>query len=107
MAGPRLLMIDELSLGLAPKLVGELGRALLAVNRSGLAILLVEQDVATALRLAHYGFVLDTGRIVLAQPASELARNPTIQEAYLGTAAAGAAVHADRSAEPQTQGEIA
>jgi branched-chain amino acid transport system ATP-binding protein len=87
MAKPRLLMIDELSLGLAPKLVGELGLALAAINRAGLSILLVEQDVATALRLAHYGFVLDTGRIVLAEPTAMLARNATVQEAYLGVAA--------------------
>ena len=87
MAKPRLLMIDELSLGVAPKLVGELGLALAAINRAGLSILLVEQDVATALRLAHYGFVLDTGRIVLAEPTAMLARNATVQEAYLGVAA--------------------
>jgi branched-chain amino acid transport system ATP-binding protein len=107
MAHPQLLLIDELSLGLAPKLVGELGRALLAVNRAGLAILLVEQDVATALRLAHYGFVLDTGRIVLSAPASALSSNTTIQEAYLGKAAVGSPAYVERPAEPQTQGEIA
>src|SRR6201996_3709776 len=64
MANPLLLMIDELSLGLSPKLVGELSKALVEINRAGLSILLVEQDVATALRLATTGFVLDTGRIV-------------------------------------------
>ena len=83
-------MIDELSLGLAPKLVGELGQALLAINRTGLSVLLVEQDVATALRLAQHGFVLDTGRIVLADPTALLAKNPMVQEAYLGRAAADA-----------------
>jgi branched-chain amino acid transport system ATP-binding protein len=90
MAKPELLMIDELSLGLAPKLVSELALALIAINRTGLSILLVEQDVATALRLAHYGFVIDTGRIVLAQPANLLADNPTVREAYLGNAPAEA-----------------
>ncbi len=90
MAKPELLMIDELSLGLAPKLVSELALALVAINRTGLSILLVEQDVATALRLAHYGFVIDTGRIVLAQPAKMLADNPTVREAYLGNAPAEA-----------------
>jgi branched-chain amino acid transport system ATP-binding protein len=88
MARPELLMVDELSLGLSPKLVAELGEALQTINRSGLSILLVEQDVATALRLADYGFVLDTGRIVLSGPASDLADNELVQKAYLGTLAA-------------------
>jgi branched-chain amino acid transport system ATP-binding protein len=88
MANPQLLMIDELSLGLSPKLVGELSKALLEINRAGQSILLVEQDVATALRLATTGFVLDTGRIVLAGPTTELAVDPTIRQAYLGVAAA-------------------
>jgi branched-chain amino acid transport system ATP-binding protein len=88
MANPLLLMIDELSLGLSPKLVGELSKALLEINRSGLSILLVEQDVATALRLASTGFVLDTGHIVLAGPTAELAVNPDVRQAYLGIAAA-------------------
>jgi branched-chain amino acid transport system ATP-binding protein len=90
MAGPQLLLIDELSLGLAPKLVGELGQALLAINRAGLSVLLVEQDVATALRLADYGFVLDTGHIVLADPTALLSKNPMVQEAYLGRASVDA-----------------
>jgi len=88
MANPTLLMIDELSLGLSPKLVGELGTALIDINRAGLSILLVEQDVATALRLASTGFVLDTGRIVLSGPTTELAVNPNVREAYLGVTAA-------------------
>ena len=88
MANPTLLMIDELSLGLSPKLVGELSKALIEINRGGLSILLVEQDVATALRLASTGFVLDTGRMVLSGPTAELAVNPTVREAYLGVAAA-------------------
>jgi branched-chain amino acid transport system ATP-binding protein len=88
MANPLLLMIDELSLGLSPKLVGELGKALIEINRAGLSILLVEQDVATALRLAATGFVLDTGRIVLAGLTAELAVNPDVRQAYLGIAAA-------------------
>lgn len=87
MASPMLLMIDELSLGLSPKLVGELSKALVEINKSGLSILLVEQDVATALKLAHRGFVIDTGRMVLSGPTSELARNDMVREAYLGVAA--------------------
>jgi branched-chain amino acid transport system ATP-binding protein len=88
MANPTLLMIDELSLGLSPKLVGELSKALIEINRGGLSILLVEQDVATALRLASTGFVLDTGRIVLSGPSAELAVDPNVREAYLGVTAA-------------------
>ena len=88
MANPILLMIDELSLGLSPKLVGELSKALIEINRAGQSILLVEQDVATALRLANTGFVLDTGRIVLSGPTTELAVNPNVREAYLGVTAA-------------------
>jgi branched-chain amino acid transport system ATP-binding protein len=88
MANPILLMIDELSLGLSPKLVGELSKALIEINRAGQSILLVEQDVATALRLASSGFVLDTGRIVLSGPTTELAVNPNVREAYLGVTAA-------------------
>lgn len=88
MANPILLMIDELSLGLSPKLVGELSKALIEINRAGQSILLVEQDVATALRLASTGFVLDTGRIVLSGPTTELAVNPNVREAYLGVTAA-------------------
>ena len=87
MSNPTLLMIDELSLGLSPKLVGELSKALIEINRAGLSILLVEQDVATALRLASTGFVLDTGRIVLSGPTAALAKNPMVREAYLGIAA--------------------
>jgi branched-chain amino acid transport system ATP-binding protein len=88
MANPTLLMIDELSLGLSPKLVGELSKALIEINRGGLSILMVEQDVATALRLASTGFVLDTGRIVLSGPTPALAVNPSVREAYLGIVAA-------------------
>lgn len=88
MANPTLLMIDELSLGLAPKIVTELGAALLAVNASGTSILLVEQDVATALKLARHGFVLDTGRIVLSGQTTLLRQDASVREAYLGAAAA-------------------
>lgn len=88
MAAPRLLMIDELSLGLAPKLVAELSAALRAVNAAGPAILLVEQDVAAALALARHGFVLDTGQIVLDGPSARLAGDPMVARAYLGATVA-------------------
>jgi branched-chain amino acid transport system ATP-binding protein len=84
MAKPSLLMIDELSLGLAPRLVDELVVALGTVRRAGVAMLVVEQDVMTALDLADVGFVLDEGRVVLSGPAEDLATNPSVREAYLG-----------------------
>jgi branched-chain amino acid transport system ATP-binding protein len=88
MAAPRLLMIDELSLGLAPRLVEELSAALVKINETGLSILLVEQDVLTALDLSHRAFVMVSGRVTLSGPSKSLADNPFIREAYLGIASA-------------------
>ena len=84
MARPKLLMIDELSLGLAPRAVEKLTEALQEVNRRGLTILLVEQDVMTAFDLATHGVVVETGRTTLAGPTAELALHPRVREAYLG-----------------------
>jgi branched-chain amino acid transport system ATP-binding protein len=86
MAAPRLLMIDELSLGLAPRLVEELSAALSRINETGLSILLVEQDVLTALDLSHHAFVMMSGRVTLSGTSKSLAHNPFIREAYLGVA---------------------
>jgi len=86
MSKPKLLLIDELSLGLAPRVVEQLAAALSEVAAAGVSVLLVEQDVATALDLASMAFVLDRGRITLAGPASALAADPRVQEAYLGIA---------------------
>jgi branched-chain amino acid transport system ATP-binding protein len=86
MAKPSLLMIDELSLGLAPRLVDELSVALKTINRTGVAMLVVEQDVMTALDLADVGFVLDEGRVTLSGPSAALAGDPSVREAYLGIA---------------------
>ena len=86
MSAPKLLLIDELSLGLAPRVVEELAATLQEVAAGGTGILLVEQDVATALDLASEGFVLDRGRITLAAPASSLAADSRVREAYLGVA---------------------
>lgn len=85
MAAPKLLMIDELSLGLAPKVVDELVAQLKAINAKGTSILIVEQDVATALAVANRGFVLDIGRIVATDTTQALAASPNIRRAYLGT----------------------
>ncbi len=84
MAKPRLLLLDEPSMGLAPILVDEIFRNLRKLNRQGLTILLVEQNACLALRIAHRGYVMENGRIVLAGSGAELAANPKIIEAYLG-----------------------
>ena len=85
MGRPRLLLIDELSLGLAPAIVDQLCDTLRALNAEGLSILVVEQDVATALELAHRAYVMDTGRMTRTGPSAELRDDPAIREAYLGS----------------------
>jgi branched-chain amino acid transport system ATP-binding protein len=82
MSEPKLLLIDELSLGLAPMVVDELAVALAGVAETGTGILLVEQDVAVALDLASEGFVLDRGRIVLSGGSAALGADPRVREAY-------------------------
>jgi branched-chain amino acid transport system ATP-binding protein len=84
MARPRLLVIDELSLGLAPLVVDQLLALIAQINREGTTVLLVEQDVQVALEHAHRGYVLETGRIVQAGSAAELLEDPRIRQAYLG-----------------------
>jgi branched-chain amino acid transport system ATP-binding protein len=84
MAAPRLLMIDELSLGLSPLLVEQLVASLRALNREGMSILLVEQDVTIALDLCHRAFVMDMGRIVRTGSGIELLADPVVRDAYLG-----------------------
>ncbi len=86
MASPSLLLIDELSLGLAPRVVELLSESLRAVNKSGVAILLVEQDVMNALELADRAYVIDHGRVTMSGPAMSLANDPAIREAYMGLA---------------------
>jgi branched-chain amino acid transport system ATP-binding protein len=81
---PRLLLLDEPSLGLAPLLVQELFRTLKGINQQGMTILLVEQNAVAALNLAQYGFVLENGRLALEGPATELLGNHQLQTAYLG-----------------------
>jgi branched-chain amino acid transport system ATP-binding protein len=84
MARPKLLMIDEPSLGLAPKVVESVVEVCKAINRDGVSVLLVEQDVVLALEAADRGYVLDNGRVVLTGTASELERDPAVRKAYLG-----------------------
>ena len=87
MSRPSLLLIDELSLGLAPRIVEQLSDRLREINRTGVAILLVEQDVMAGLELAGRAFIVDRGRVTLSGPAADLARNPAVREAYMGLAA--------------------
>ncbi len=84
MAKPRLLLLDEPSMGLAPILVQEIMRTIRRLNEAGTTVLLVEQNARAALRLAHYGCVMETGRIVLAGKAASLAANDALTKAYLG-----------------------
>jgi len=84
MQRPQLLMLDEPSLGIAPLLVEAIFKALVEINKQGVTILLVEQNAAAALSIAHRAYVLETGHTTLSGKASELANNPKIREAYLG-----------------------
>jgi branched-chain amino acid transport system ATP-binding protein len=81
---PALLMMDEPSLGLAPRLVGEIFATIRQINAAGTTILLIEQNAHMALSVAHYGYVLESGRLVLEGPADDLAGNANVQELYLG-----------------------
>jgi branched-chain amino acid transport system ATP-binding protein len=84
MSRPRLLLLDEPSLGLAPLLVKEVFHIITLLNHRGVTILLVEQNAAAALRIAHHGYVLETGRVVLAGSGAELLAHPQLRQAYLG-----------------------
>ena len=81
---PKLLMLDEPSMGLAPIVVQEIFRTLKQINQAGLTILLVEQNVRQALKIARHGYVIETGKIVLADSGENLLANPKVEEAYLG-----------------------
>jgi branched-chain amino acid transport system ATP-binding protein len=84
MARPRLLMLDEPSMGIAPILVQRIYETIGEINRAGVAILLVEQNANYALDIARRGYVLETGRVALADKSSSLRANPDVQKAYLG-----------------------
>ena len=84
MARPRLLLMDEPSMGLAPVLVELIFDTIKRINEEGTTILLVEQNALMALAIAHRGYVLQTGEIVLSDTAENLKKNPTVQKAYLG-----------------------
>jgi branched-chain amino acid transport system ATP-binding protein len=84
MANPRILLLDEPSLGLAPLLVKTIFQTLWEINEAGVTIVLVEQNARAALKLAHRGYVMEVGRIVLEDRASALLNNPEVRNAYLG-----------------------
>jgi branched-chain amino acid transport system ATP-binding protein len=84
MANPSLLLMDEPSMGLAPVLVELIFDTIQKINQEGTTILLVEQNALMALSIAHRGYVLQTGEIVIADTAENLKKNPTVQKAYLG-----------------------
>ena len=84
MANPRLLLLDEPSMGLAPVLVEQIFDTIIDINRQGMTILLVEQNASMALSIAHRGYVLETGSIALTGTAAELSDNADVRRAYLG-----------------------
>jgi branched-chain amino acid transport system ATP-binding protein len=84
MSQPRLLMVDELSLGLAPQAVERIAEALIEINKAGITILLVEQDVVTAFELAQRGFVIELGCVAMSGETRALAQNQKIRQAYMG-----------------------
>jgi branched-chain amino acid transport system ATP-binding protein len=84
LGNPKLLLLDEPSMGLAPLLVEEIFRVVNELNKSGVTILLVEQNARAALKIANRGYVLETGSVVLTAPAEELLENEAVRKAYLG-----------------------
>ncbi len=84
MSRPRLLLMDEPSLGLAPNLVEEMYRTISVIHEAGLTVMLVEQNARSALKLANYGYVMEVGRIVLEGPSSNLAEDERVKKAYIG-----------------------
>ena len=84
MCRPKLLLMDEPSLGLSPKNVQEIGRIVRDINERGISVILVEQNARLALRLANYGYVLETGNIILQGKTEELLHSEHVRRAYLG-----------------------
>jgi branched-chain amino acid transport system ATP-binding protein len=84
MSRPKLLLLDEPSLGLAPLIVARIFEVVKELNRGGVTVLLVEQNARTALRLAHRGYVIETGEITMEGQASALLADERVQKAYLG-----------------------
>jgi len=90
MAAPRLLLLDEPSLGLAPKVVGQIGQVIAEINAAGTTVVVVEQNAAMALSVASHAYVLTTGEVSLSGPAAALAADDTVRDLYLGRDTAAA-----------------
>ncbi len=88
MAHPRILMLDEPSMGLAPRVVAELFEKIVAINKLGIPVLLVEQNARLAFEISDYAYIIDSGRVFLQGPSSELKNDPRVVQAYLGKMAA-------------------
>jgi branched-chain amino acid transport system ATP-binding protein len=84
MANPKYLLLDEPSLGLAPRLVEQIRDLIVEINKQGTSVLLVEQNATMALSIATHGYVMETGKIVLDKPAAELLADEDVREFYLG-----------------------
>jgi ABC-type branched-subunit amino acid transport system ATPase component len=84
MTRPKVLLLDEPSLGLAPKLVEQVGEIITEINKEGTTVLVIEQNVALALKLSDIAYVLETGRVVTSGPSEELAADDRVRQAYLG-----------------------
>ena len=92
MARPKVLLLDEPSMGLAPVVIDELFKRIVEVNRLGIPILLVEQNAVLAFEISHRAYVIDQGRVIISGDAKEVSRNPRVVEAYLGKLAAQTSV---------------
>ncbi len=86
MTSPKVLLLDEPSLGLSPILVREVGKIISRINGQGVTVILIEQNARMALKLAHRAYILELGKIILQGNARELANNESVRKAYLGTA---------------------
>jgi branched-chain amino acid transport system ATP-binding protein len=87
MARPKVLLLDEPSMGLAPQMIANIFRIITEINKQGVTILLVEQNAQQALQRAHRAYILETGNVTKEAPASDLLNDPAVREAYLGTGA--------------------
>jgi branched-chain amino acid transport system ATP-binding protein len=103
MSDPRLLLLDEPSLGLAPQLIGRIARIITEIHQQGTAVVLVEQNATMALQVADHAAVLEVGRIALAGPAAELAASDDVQQLYLGGHAGSRAQAESEAADARAQ----
>ena len=95
MANPKLLILDEPSLGLAPMLVQQIRDIIVDINSQGTSVLLIEQNASMALSIATHGYVMETGRVVMDKPAAQLREDEDIREFYLGLRGEGASSFRD------------